>query len=868
MLRRKLQRNYADYVAFANPDFCMTHFHKYLCDKIQEFIEAPSRNAIDILLLSVPPRHGKAMRKDMPVWTPNGWRKHGDLRVGDRVYDAYGHIQKVIQVHPDTICHGWNIVTSTGERIEGMSPQHLWNITYVDRSSHKTKEITKTVETQHILQQNRYLLERAPRIHCNAPCEGERRKFVIEPYVLGLWLGDGYSHKGTICGNLDDLLEELPYDDIYHTRDNFGEAREVISTTILKEHNLYKNKHIPVEYLTADEHSRRLLLAGLLDTDGNISRLNCQCEITLANERLARDVYTLVRTLGYKAQFKERITHCQNKNFVSKAWRVMFRPHDGDVLFGLDRKQSIVDDWSKLYKESAVSNNYYIADVYDTNEDIVCNCISVTGDGTYLVGEDLIPTHNSYTVTETLPSWYLGKYPSNEVILCSYEGGIAEAFNRRNRDKFNTYATDVFHCKANPNIQGVELWETEQHGRCRAAGLKAGITGWGANLFIIDDPIKNREAAMSETIVSKIHDEMGPSVQSRIYPGGKLIAIQTRWIENDVIGYIETNWKEYIWDSINLPCECEHPETDPLSRHLGDSLMGPHLGDYNLPPKIRNDNDWLKSKKMLVLAGEGESTWNALYQGHPSAQNGNLFKTEWWQYYHRRDLDLGKVQYLHMSVDATFKQSETSDMVAIVVQALWDNKIWLYKLVNKRMGFTATVAKIKSIVADFTNLDELIIEDKANGSAIIDTLQQLDGMPVITPVNPKGGKYSRAQAIAPWVERKIYNIPYDDDWTELECLDVDDDDDKLNHRPTRCFVEQHKRFPFARHDDIVDANSQGTARLIKLLTGEEPVPQRRFIRFVRWYPDMWDDYNKMDPLAQENFILTYGAPLEWQDEGE
>ena len=113
------------------------------------------------------------------------------------------------------------------------------------------------------------------------------------------------------------------------------------------------------------------------------------------------------------------------------------------------------------------------------------------------------PRHGkSFTVTETLPSWFLGNHPDGNVIICSYEGTFAEAFSRRNRDKFNDYATDVFRVEANDKVQGVALWETKDGGRCRAAGLKGGITGFGAELFIIDDPIKNRTEAGQEYCVN------------------------------------------------------------------------------------------------------------------------------------------------------------------------------------------------------------------------------------------------------------------------------------------------------------------------------------------------------------------------------
>lgn len=473
------------------------------------------------------------------------------------------------------------------------------------------------------------------------------------------------------------------------------------------------------------------------------------------------------------------------------------------------------------------------------------------------------PRHGkSFSVTETLPSWYLGKNPDGNVIICSYEGTFAESFSRRNRDKFNDYATDVFRVEANDKVQGVALWETKAGGRCRAAGLKGGITGYGAELFIIDDPIKNKEAADSEAIIAKIHDEMGPSVQSRIHPGGKLIVIQTRWVENDVIGFIEKNWSDFIYKTINLPCECEDAENDPLGRQVGDSLMGEHLGDVGLPPRICNDNKWLKSKKILVMAGEGERTWNALYQGHPSAQNGNLFKQEWWQFYSRADVRFTDFEFTLLSIDATFKKTDTSDMVSMQLWGLRQNHVWLYKLINKRMGFVETCNKIRSIVKDYPNIDQLVVEDKANGSAIIDTLHYIEGMPPTVGVNPLGGKYSRAQAISPFVASGAVHIP--NDFTEAESKEIEWDGNEVL-APHMRFVVQHSRFPFMKHDDMVDADTQALARLIKLITGEEPMPERRYIRFTKWYPDMWSDFEQMNSFEQEKFINTYGAPLEWQD---
>jgi predicted phage terminase large subunit-like protein len=484
------------------------------------------------------------------------------------------------------------------------------------------------------------------------------------------------------------------------------------------------------------------------------------------------------------------------------------------------------------------------------------------------------PRHGkSYMVTETLPTWFLGNNPKGEVIICSYQTTIAESFSRPNRDKMNEFGPSIFGVGPNPLVQTKEYWETDKGGKLRAAGLDAGITRYGADLFIIDDPIKNAAEASSEAIIKRILSEMGPSVQSRIYPHGKLIVIQTRWVENDVVGFIKDNWAEFIWKDINLPCECEDEENDPLGRKIGDSLMGVHLGDYNLPQKIANDNNWLKSKKKLVIAAEGERVWKSLYQGSPTGATGNTFDSSWWGHFSKTEFVtekqkealtqkeiLGRKQfeYLQLSIDATFKSNENSDFVAMGLRGIYHGKIYLIHQVNKRMGFVSTMEKIKWFNEQFPEIDELVIEDKANGSAIADVLRYVPNCPPVVAVNPMGGKVSRAEAIAYYVKSGMMLIADDLDENDVDW-----------HIPTQMtarekIVSQHKSFPYSKHDDMVDECSQGCIRLIKLITGETPKPERRFVRYTKWYPDMWEDFDRMTPLEQEKFIQTYGAPEEWE----
>ena len=490
------------------------------------------------------------------------------------------------------------------------------------------------------------------------------------------------------------------------------------------------------------------------------------------------------------------------------------------------------------------------------------------------------PRHGkSHMVTETLPVWFLGNNPRGEVIICSYQSTFAENFSKICRDKFNRFCPSIMHSHPDKTLQRAELWGTEEGGKCRAAGLDAGITGFGAELFIIDDPIKNAAEASSEVIIKKILAEMGPSVQSRIYPHGKLIVIQTRWVENDVVGFIKDNWSEFIWKDINLPCEYDEEALaegpDPLGRKLGDSLMGPHLNDPPLPQKICNDNDWLRSKKMVVCAAEGQRVWNSLYQGRPTGATGNTFDQNWFKSFKRSDFalerdrkyhtdrelkDRKKFEYLQLSIDATFKGGVENDFVAMGLRGLYRGDVYLYHQVNKRMTFTQTLAKIMWFAEEFPEIDELVIEDKANGPAIADALRYKDKVPPVVTVNPMGGKESRASAVTPFVEAGHYYIAED-----LPEADVD------WHIPTTLtarekIITQCRSFPYGKHDDMVDEMSQGLIRLIKLVTGEVPQPERRYVRYTHWYPDMWEDFEHMSAAEQTKFIQTYGAPEEWADD--
>ena len=385
------------------------------------------------------------------------------------------------------------------------------------------------------------------------------------------------------------------------------------------------------------------------------------------------------------------------------------------------------------------------------------------------------PQHGkSMTITESFPSWYLGKYPKNRVIEASYNEDTAKRFGRKNIEKLEMFGESLFGVKKGSIWTNTEFEFDNGWGRMISRGIMSGITGNPANLMIIDDPIKNREEADSATYREKLWGEWFNTLKSRLAAGAKVIVIMTPWHEDDLAARLLAT--EPNVTLVRLPVEAE--EQDLLGRRVGDSLA----------PELGKDNAWLQQFKHSYVSDPrkgGLRAWQALFQCSPRVEGGNLIRREWWKYYNPKDFNWFGTTVI--SVDAAFKDKESNDFVAIQVWGKRDLNYYLRYSMNKHMDFPATVATLRLLRQLFPDTTYILIEDKANGSAIIQTLQhEFIGVVGITP---KGGKVARVNAISPAIESGHVFLPEGELWTEE-------------------FIDQFTAFPAGAHDDMVDAASQ------------------------------------------------------------
>lgn len=265
------------------------------------------------------------------------------------------------------------------------------------------------------------------------------------------------------------------------------------------------------------------------------------------------------------------------------------------------------------------------------------------------------PQHGkSLTITESFPSWYLGRYPKNRVIEASYNDDTAKRFGRKNLEKVETYGEKLFGVKKGSIWTTTEFEFENGWGRMISRGIMSGITGNPANLMIIDDPIKNREEADSATYRAKLWGEWQNTLKSRLAAGAKVIVIMTPWHEDDLAANLLK--KEPNTRLVRLPVEAE--EGDLLGRKPGDALA----------PELGKDRVWLEQFKQGYIndpKNGGLRAWQALFQCSPRVEGGNLIRREWWKYYDPKEITSFATTVI--SVDATFKGNETNDFVAIQV---------------------------------------------------------------------------------------------------------------------------------------------------------------------------------------------------------
>lgn len=447
------------------------------------------------------------------------------------------------------------------------------------------------------------------------------------------------------------------------------------------------------------------------------------------------------------------------------------------------------------------------------------------------------PRHGkSELVSRKFPAWSLGKYPWLEFISASYDLSLPMEFSRHNRALLrDAWYKRLFDTRLDPENQNAEWWRTTKGGGFLPAGVAGPITGKGAHILNIDDPVKNSEDADSETLRKKGWDWFGSTAMSRLAPQSGAVITMTRWHDADLAGMalqtmydnlrerdeLVAAWRAEkvseseiermvagleeeidMWKVIKYPAIAEHDEPN---RKKGEAL---HPARYPVQRLMRIKNSGLQPRH-----------WSALYQQNPVPEEGLYFKAENIRFGSMPDW---RERPIRMAWDLAIGQKQSNDYTVGVVGVLDEaNQITVIDMVRGRWDTDEIATAILDLYRKYYVQNKDIVVGIEKGQlelAVKPALRKLMDEKKLWPsfddtLKPITDKMVRARPLQGIAQRGLLLFPTSANWAEVA-------------------VHEMLRFPGGVNDDIVDA----LAWLARMFANVS-APQRRRPK----EPESWRD---------------------------
>lgn len=378
------------------------------------------------------------------------------------------------------------------------------------------------------------------------------------------------------------------------------------------------------------------------------------------------------------------------------------------------------------------------------------------------------------------PLWFLERWPEKRVVLTTYEATFAANWGRRTRSTALTHQRRLS-MKPSRDVAAAYNWETTKGGGMLTAGVGGPITGRGADLLILDDPIKNAEEAASATRREHIWEWWTSTAYTRLEPGAAAVILMARWHPDDIAGRLQADaWNSVAgaaeWEVVNLPAIAEEGRYDMLGRKPGQALW-----------PARYDEAALNNIKATV----GSKVWNSLFQQRPRKTEGNLFKREWFEIVPQAPVDAKYVRAWDLAASDTKKVSDPDYTVGLLIGEK-DGRYWIADEVRTR----STPKGVKDVIRNTAMMDGRQVkvwmwQDPGQaGKDQIDDYQRevLKGFSLYTKVASKN--------------KVVYADPVS---TAAQAGNV-----SIVEKPwNKGYIEELEDFPTGSHDDQVDATSLG-----------------------------------------------------------
>jgi predicted phage terminase large subunit-like protein len=393
---------------------------------------------------------------------------------------------------------------------------------------------------------------------------------------------------------------------------------------------------------------------------------------------------------------------------------------------------------------------------------------------------NLPPRHlKSLLASVAFPAWCLGHAPSLQILCASYAQELADKLSRDcRRIVASPWYRRVFPTRLSAARQAMAEFDTTAQG-CRLATSVGGLlTGRGADLIVIDDPLKPEEA-LSEAQRRAANEWFDHTLYSRLNDKRKaaIVLIMHRLHEDDLTGHV---LEQESWERLSLPAFAEETECHPLEHFWGQERIVRARGAA-LQPEREGAAVLAQIRRTI-----GEYNFAGQYQQAPAPLGGGLVKSAWFARYRADELPQ-KFERVVQSWDTANKATELADFSVCTSWGIKGKHLYLLDVVRERFEYPDLKRRVKDEHARWRP-DVVLIEDRASGTQLIQELRD-EGMHAATAYRPQADKVMRIYAQTAMIENGFVHLPEKAPWLAL-------------------YLHELSTFPHGRHDDQVDSTAQ------------------------------------------------------------
>jgi predicted phage terminase large subunit-like protein len=393
---------------------------------------------------------------------------------------------------------------------------------------------------------------------------------------------------------------------------------------------------------------------------------------------------------------------------------------------------------------------------------------------------NLPPRHlKSLMASTAFPAWCLGHDPSAPILCVSYAQDLADKLARDCRSIMTSpWYRQIFRARLAPHRQAVQEFITTRQGYRLATSTGGVLTGRGADIILIDDPLKPEEA-LSDAQRKAANEWFDHTLYSRQNDKrhGAIVIIMQRLHEDDLVGHVLA---QEPWEVLSFPAIAEADEV-----HRIETVWGPRCFRRRHGEALHPDREPLGTLD-CIRRTIGEYNFAGQYQQSPSPLGGGLVKAEWFKRY-REDERPERVERIVQSWDTANKATELSDFSVCTTWGIKGKDLFLLGLFRRRLEYPALTRAVREQQTQF-DARVVLIEDKASGTQLIQELIA-DGCHGVTRYEPKCDKIMRLHAQTGVIENGFVFIPETAPWLAE-------------------YLHELTVFPKGKHDDQVDSTAQ------------------------------------------------------------